>query len=292
MAAPHQHVLPTPTSTYLRAGRQSTVMPLVARSKTHALADERARLSSENLVAKSLKHYGVADIAIAIARTEPRVSLAPLQPEQYVCGARVVARRVLRMDELEWLGPVWDPAPFDSPIDGTVVDQPSWGRVILAVAVAQPQGEDRFHSLAGVRLAPSRKSELLLDSIDGWVLGHAGDSMRDRLQPRPLMPLIGTAAGPRYLDGVGFKSREGRIVIPTMIVFGLVFGRWWRVSLVAAAVAWPVLLVADDVMEVELGLIGAAGLAVINAGAGVLVHQAALRVLRLLRRQHASSQIG
>src|SRR6266545_1923280 len=54
-------------------------------------ADERARLSSENLVAKSLKHYGVADIAIAIARTEPRVSLAPLQPEQYVCGARVVA---------------------------------------------------------------------------------------------------------------------------------------------------------------------------------------------------------
>jgi len=77
-----------------------------------------------------------------------------------------------------------------------------------------------------------------------------------------------------------------------MIVFGLVFGRWWRVSLVAAAVAWPVLLVADDVMEVELGLIGAAGLAVINAGAGVLVHQAALRVLRLLRRQHASSQIG
>jgi hypothetical protein len=75
-------------------------------------------------------------------------------------------------------------------------------------------------------------------------------------------------------------------VIPTLILFGLVFGRWWRLSLVAAAVGWPVLLVATDVMDVEVGLLGAAGLAVINAGDGVLVHQGILRALRLLRHRH------
>jgi hypothetical protein len=81
-------------------------------------------------------------------------------------------------------------------------------------------------------------------------------------------------------------------VIPTLILFGLVFGRWWRLSLVTAAVGWPVLLVVDDTMDVEVGLLGAAGLAVINAGIGVLVHQGALRTLRLLRHRHASGRIG
>lgn len=81
-------------------------------------------------------------------------------------------------------------------------------------------------------------------------------------------------------------------MIPTLILFGLVFGRWWRLSLVAAAVGWPVLLVATDVMDVEVGLLGAAGLAVINAGVGVLVHQGLLRALRLLRHRHASDRIG
>jgi hypothetical protein len=81
-------------------------------------------------------------------------------------------------------------------------------------------------------------------------------------------------------------------VIPTLILFGLVFGRWWRLSLAAAAVGWPVLLVATDVMDVEVGLLGAAGLAVINAGVGVLVHQGVLKALRLLRHRHASDRIG
>lgn len=81
-------------------------------------------------------------------------------------------------------------------------------------------------------------------------------------------------------------------MIPTLILFGLVFGRWWRLSLVTAAVGWPVLLVVTDVMDVEVGLLGAAGLAVINAGVGVLVHQGVLRALRLLGHRHASGRIG
>jgi hypothetical protein len=81
-------------------------------------------------------------------------------------------------------------------------------------------------------------------------------------------------------------------VIPTLILFGLVFGRWWRLSLVAAAVGWPALLVATGVMDVQVELLGAAGLAVTNAGVGVLVHQGALRALRVLRRRHALGRTG
>lgn len=77
-------------------------------------------------------------------------------------------------------------------------------------------------------------------------------------------------------------------MIPTLILFGLVFGRWWRLSLAVAALGWPALLVATDVMGVEPGLLGASGLAIANAGAGVLVHQGVLRLIRKLRRSGSS----
>jgi len=73
-------------------------------------------------------------------------------------------------------------------------------------------------------------------------------------------------------------------VIPTMIVFGLVLGRWWRLTLPLAAVVWDAWLLADGVMGIELGLIGAALLAMANAGVGVLVHQGVLQGYRWLRR--------
>jgi hypothetical protein len=74
-------------------------------------------------------------------------------------------------------------------------------------------------------------------------------------------------------------------MIPTMILFGVVFGRWWRTTLVAAALAWPLLLVATDVVDsFSTSLIAAAALAVVNAGAGVLVHQGVLLGYRHLRR--------
>ncbi len=73
-------------------------------------------------------------------------------------------------------------------------------------------------------------------------------------------------------------------MIPTMILFGVIFGRWWRITLVAAALAWPLLLVATDVVGFRTSLIGAAALAVVNAGVGVLVHQGVLLGYRHLRR--------
>ena len=72
-------------------------------------------------------------------------------------------------------------------------------------------------------------------------------------------------------------------MIPTLILFGLLLGRWWRLSLIAAALGWPVLLVASDVMSVEPGLLGASGLAIANAGVGVLIHQGILLTIRKLR---------
>ena len=72
-------------------------------------------------------------------------------------------------------------------------------------------------------------------------------------------------------------------MIPNLILFGLVFGRWWRFSLVAAAVAWPVALVLTDVMGLKWGLTGAAVLAVGNTFVGVVVHQGVLWSVRRAR---------
>lgn len=73
-------------------------------------------------------------------------------------------------------------------------------------------------------------------------------------------------------------------MIPTMILFGLILGRWWRPTLILAAMLWPAMLVADDVMDVEAGLLAAASLSVLNAGVGILAHQAFLWLVRHSRR--------
>lgn len=72
-------------------------------------------------------------------------------------------------------------------------------------------------------------------------------------------------------------------MIPTLILFGLVFGRWWRFSIVLAAVGWPIILVLTDVMNLEWGLFGAAALAVVNTLVGVTVHQVVLLFVRRAR---------
>ncbi len=74
-------------------------------------------------------------------------------------------------------------------------------------------------------------------------------------------------------------------VIPTMILLGLVLGRWWRIALVTAAFGWPLLLVVDTVELTTTGLVEAAALAVANAGVGVLAHQGCLHAYRHLRRR-------
>ncbi|SEG49039.1 hypothetical protein SAMN04489712_105511 [Thermomonospora echinospora] len=76
-------------------------------------------------------------------------------------------------------------------------------------------------------------------------------------------------------------------MIPTLILFGLLLGRWWRSSLIAAGLGWPILLVTSDVMSVEPGLLGASGLAMANTGVGVLIHQGILLMVRTRRRSRS-----
>lgn len=79
-------------------------------------------------------------------------------------------------------------------------------------------------------------------------------------------------------------------MIPTMIVFGLVFGRWWMSALIAAAIFWPVLLLWDGALQqsptgqpLVMNILLAAGLAVANAAIGVAIHQLILFVVRKAR---------
>lgn len=66
-------------------------------------------------------------------------------------------------------------------------------------------------------------------------------------------------------------------MIPVLIVLGLALGRWWRTSIVLAAVAWPAALVATDVMDVKLELLAASALAVANVSVGILVNRTVAR---------------
>ena len=52
-------------------------------------------------------------------------------------------------------------------------------------------------------------------------------------------------------------------MIPALVFYGLVAGRWWIVA--AATAAWPILLVYSDAMTLEPGLAGGALLAATNA---------------------------
>ena len=72
-------------------------------------------------------------------------------------------------------------------------------------------------------------------------------------------------------------------MIPVLILFGVLLGRWWRSSLAVAALGWPAVLVATDVMDAGAGLLGAAVLAVVNTGAGGLLHQGVRLAVRRLR---------
>jgi hypothetical protein len=77
-------------------------------------------------------------------------------------------------------------------------------------------------------------------------------------------------------------------MIPTLILFGLLFGRWWRVTLLVGTVGWPLLLLASDVVGLDLsGLVAAAGLAFANTAVGVGAHQAVLFIVRRDRCRRA-----
>lgn len=73
-------------------------------------------------------------------------------------------------------------------------------------------------------------------------------------------------------------------MIPTMIVFGLLFGRWWKTAVILGALVWPSLLLTDSAISGSArDILGAALFGLANTAAGVGVHQAVLRAVRRFR---------
>jgi hypothetical protein len=68
-------------------------------------------------------------------------------------------------------------------------------------------------------------------------------------------------------------------LIPTMIVFGLVAGYWWKFALPAAAIGWSALLLVTGVISADQIPV-AALLGLANAAVGVAVLQAVLLLVR------------
>jgi hypothetical protein len=73
-------------------------------------------------------------------------------------------------------------------------------------------------------------------------------------------------------------------VIPTLLLIGLVFGRWWKVAVPAAVIGWPILLIASGV-DSGLRFAVTAGLL---AAANVVVGALAYSALRLIARGFAA----
>lgn len=71
-------------------------------------------------------------------------------------------------------------------------------------------------------------------------------------------------------------------MIPVMLLFGLLAGRWWKTALIAGAVGWAVVLLATGVIGLD-GVLGAMALGLLNTAVGVGIHQGVLRLVRRTR---------
>ena len=69
-------------------------------------------------------------------------------------------------------------------------------------------------------------------------------------------------------------------MIPTMILFGLALGRWWRSALVASALFLPLLGLLGGAIETAEEVMVSAALGLANAAVGIAVHQAILLATR------------
>ena len=76
------------------------------------------------------------------------------------------------------------------------------------------------------------------------------------------------------------------MMIPTLLLVGLVLGRWWRVVIPAATISWVLLLAATGVGSGLAFAFSAASFAIINVTLGVLVYQAARLLLHRVVRNH------
>jgi hypothetical protein len=77
-------------------------------------------------------------------------------------------------------------------------------------------------------------------------------------------------------------------VIPTLLLVGLLLGRWWRFVIPAAALGWAVLLVATGVDSGLSFAVAATALGAINTVVGVLAYQALAFAVRSLRARVAA----
>ena len=75
-------------------------------------------------------------------------------------------------------------------------------------------------------------------------------------------------------------------MIPTMILFGLVLGRWWKSAIVAGAVLWAVSLLLAGIVGGAY-VVSAAAFGAAHTAVGVAVHQATLWLVRSIRRDRA-----
>jgi hypothetical protein len=92
----------------------------------------------------------------------------------------------------------------------------------------------------------------------------------------------------RWIPGVDRLERRPKLeaMIPTLLIVGLVLGRWWRVVIPAATLGWAVLLVATGVGS-GLGFVFSASLiAIANVTLGVLVYQAARLLVHRVAGNH------
>lgn len=73
-------------------------------------------------------------------------------------------------------------------------------------------------------------------------------------------------------------------MIPTMIVFGLLTGYWWKFALPAAAIGWSVLLLATGIIGMAQ-VPGTALLGFVNAAVGIAMIQAVYIGARRMERR-------
>lgn len=74
-------------------------------------------------------------------------------------------------------------------------------------------------------------------------------------------------------------------MIPTMILFGLLFGRWPKTCLALGVLGWTLTLLVDGTIRTPQ-ILAAAGVAFVNTLAGVVVHQLVLHLFRTLCTRH------
>jgi len=79
-------------------------------------------------------------------------------------------------------------------------------------------------------------------------------------------------------------------VIPTLLLLGLVVGRWWKLVIPLGAVGWAVLLIVTGVDSGATFAVGAAAVAAVNLAVGALVFQAMwFLAVALPRSRHQAS---